>query len=117
MISECKNHGFLEPDWISENNTTKLIFPGITHQISSEGVNEGVNEGVFESIEGVNEGVKIELMAILNMLSNKPLQRTNEIAEQVNKGISTVERYLRILKDNGLIEFVGAPKTGGYKLK
>lgn len=102
IISDCKSYGFPEPDWISENKSTKLIFPGITHQISSE---------------GVNEGVKNELMTILNLLSNKPLQKAHEIAEQLNKGVSTVERYLRILKDNGLIEFVGAPKTGGYKLK
>ena len=117
MISDCKINGLSEPDWVSENNTTKLIFPGLTHQITSEGVNEGVNEGVFQEIEGVNEGVKNELISIMNILKIKPLQKANEIAVQLNKGVSTVERYLKILKDNDLIEFDGAPKTGGYRLK
>jgi ATP-dependent DNA helicase RecG len=117
MVTDCKEHGFQEPDWISENSTTKLIFPGISHQISSEGVNEGVNEGVFQGIEGVKEGVKDELVFIINILSKKPLQRANEIAKQLDKGISTVERYLKILKEKELIEFEGAPKNGGYRLK
>jgi ATP-dependent DNA helicase RecG len=40
MITDCKNNGLSEPDWISENNITKLIFPGLTHQITSEGAND-----------------------------------------------------------------------------
>jgi predicted transcriptional regulator len=79
-----------------------LLFIEITHQISSE---------------GVNDGVKNELVIILNILNNNPLQKANEIAEQLNKGESTVERYLKILKNQGLIEFDGAPKTGGIEIE
>ncbi|HHV86637.1 MAG TPA: winged helix-turn-helix transcriptional regulator [Petrimonas sp.] len=39
---------------------------------------------------------------------------TNDIAERINKSISTTERYISKLKKAGLIEFRGAPKTGGY---
>ncbi|MBR4372200.1 MAG: winged helix-turn-helix transcriptional regulator [Victivallales bacterium] len=32
----------------------------------------------------------------------------------IGKSIPTVSRHLKILKENGKIEFRGAPKTGGY---
>ncbi|MDP3913350.1 MAG: hypothetical protein Q8R96_06400 [Bacteroidota bacterium] len=32
----------------------------------------------------------------------------------MNKSVATTERYLKILKEQGYIEFRGAPKTGGY---
>lgn len=35
----------------------------------------------------------------------------------INKSLVTTERYLKILKAQGFIEFRGAPKTGGYYLK
>jgi ATP-dependent DNA helicase RecG len=117
MISDCINNGYQEPNWISENNTTKLIFPGLTHQITNEGVSEGVSEGVFHELEGVSEGVKTELNSILTLLKLKPFQKAHEIAEQLNKSVSSVERYLKILRENGMLEFEGAPKTGGYRLK
>ena len=68
-------------------------------------------------IEGVKEGVKQELEQVLLFLKSNPSKKTPEIATHINKGISTIERYLKLLKENGLIEFVGAPKTGGYKIK
>ena len=40
-----------------------------------------------------------------------------DIASKIDKGISTVERYMKILKENNLVEFAGAPKTGGYIVK
>jgi ATP-dependent DNA helicase RecG len=39
-----------------------------------------------------------------------------EIATLANKGLSTIERYLRLLRKKEIIEFRGAPKTGGYFL-
>lgn len=72
-------------------------------------ISEGINEGV-------NEGVKIELIKILKFLHGNPLRNTKQIAEHLGKGVSTVERYLKILKENDIIKFEGAPKTGGYKI-
>ena len=58
-----------------------------------------------------------ELIDILNFLRDHPECRVPEISEHIGKGISTIERYLKILKDNGLIKYNGAPKTGGYVIK
>ncbi|MDR1919603.1 MAG: winged helix-turn-helix domain-containing protein, partial [Tannerellaceae bacterium] len=40
----------------------------------------------------------------------------SEISGRINKSIPTVERYLRLLRKKGIIEFRGVPKTGGYYL-
>ena len=114
MISNCKSEGFSEPEWKVSGNSTILTFPGLG-AISS--VSEGVNEGVNAiEIEGVNEGVKKELLKIVKFLEINPGSRTNEISEHLNKGISTIQRYIKLLKNRGIITFTGAPKTGGYYL-
>jgi ATP-dependent DNA helicase RecG len=121
MIRACKSEGFKTPVWKSKNNILELTFSGVSHQY--EGVNEGVklniegvNEGVKLNIEGVNEGVNEELTLLYNQIAKNPGKKANELNEQVNKSLSTVERYLRILKEQGFIEFRGVPKTGGYFL-
>jgi len=114
MIRECKSEGFKTPVWKSKDNILELTFSGVNHQY--EGVNEGVNEGVKLNIEGVNEGVNEELTLLYNQIAKFPGKKASELNEQINKSLSTTERYLKILKEQGFIEFKGAPKTGGYFL-
>jgi len=114
MIRECKSEGFKTPVWKSKDNILELTFSGVNHQY--EGVNEGVNEGVKLNIEGVNEGVNEELTLLYNQIAKFPGKKANELNEQINKSLSTTERYLKVLKEQGFIEFRGAPKTGGYHL-
>ena len=49
---------------------------------------------------------------VLRMLH--PGQRSIEIVDALNTSLRTIERWLKQLKDEGKIEFKGAPKTGGY---
>ena len=113
MIKDCRKNGFKSPVWVNKNNIIKLTFPGVSPNKKSEGVNERVKL----RIEGVNEGVEKELIEILTFLGANPERRVPEIAEHLGKGISTIERYLKILKEKDLIEFIGALKTGGYQIK
>jgi ATP-dependent DNA helicase RecG len=41
---------------------------------------------------------------------------TEKISETIQKSKPTTERYIKILKEIKIIEFRGAPKTGGYYL-
>ncbi len=66
--------------------------------ISDVGVNVGVNVGV----------------KILEYIRLNPGCRANVIAEAVGTTTRTVERHIRQLREQGKIEFRGAPKTGGY---
>jgi ATP-dependent DNA helicase RecG len=114
MIRECKSEGFKTPVWKSKDNILELTFSGVNHQY--EGINEGVNEGVKLNVEGVNEGVNEELSLLYNRIAKYPGKKASELNEQINKSLSTTERYLKILKGHGFIEFRGAPKSGGYHL-
>ncbi len=60
--------------------------------------------------EGVNEGVN----ELLNLIANNPGRRTPFFEERLNVPVKTIERWLKLLKDNGAIYFKGAAKTGGY---
>lgn len=96
------------------NDTEGMQFSSIIERIHNEGVNEGINEGVNE---GVNEGIKEQNILILNILGQEPGLNAKEIALKIGKSLSTTERYISELKQKGLIEFRGIPKTGGYYRK
>lgn len=64
---------------------------------------------------GVSGGVTIpETAHLLQLIQTQPGLKAGELAAQTGKPQRTMERWLKQLKENGLIEFRGAPKTGGY---
>ncbi|WP_233567577.1 MULTISPECIES: winged helix-turn-helix transcriptional regulator [Parabacteroides] len=63
--------------------------------------------------EGINE---IETL-ILTFLEKNPGIKVKDISKYINKGIATTERYIKSLKEKGLVVYVGARKTGGYYKK
>ena len=122
MIRNCKAEGFKAPIWKNKDNILELTFPEIKHRFEedNEGANEGVKiniEGVKLNIEGVNEGVRLEIETLFHLISKNPGKKASELNEQINKSVASTERYLKILREHGLIEFIGAPKTGGYFIK
>ena len=104
MIRNCKEEGFQIPKWKDANNILELTYPGVKHQY--EGVNEGVNEGVLS-----------ELPYLYDTIANQEGKKAVELNAMINKSLATTERYLKILKEQGYIEFKGASKTGGYFIK
>ncbi|HBD94004.1 MAG TPA: transcriptional regulator [Spirochaetia bacterium] len=62
--------------------------------------------------EGVTEGVTI----VMNYIMTHPGCRVPVIAEAVNIPAKSVERYIRVLKEQGKIIYSGAPKSGGYRM-
>ena len=118
ILSECKKNGFKMPKWSDKNNILLLTFPGVSH-IVNEGINEGIfqnNEGININIEGVNEGTRKTIEKILSYINKKPMVKTSDIEVFIGRSNATTERYLKILRENNYIEYVGANKTGGYKI-
>ncbi|MDR3142975.1 MAG: hypothetical protein LBU37_14785 [Tannerellaceae bacterium] len=126
---EMAKNGSPEPRFETDENYSYFITTLPVHPafLSDDGVNEGVNEGVktienqYDKIlalirEGVNEGVNENIYDIINILTNVADLNAIEIAARTKRGLSTMERYLRLLRKKGIIEFRGAPKTGGYHL-
>ena len=87
-----------EPNIKFINEPAGMQFISIIDRIADEGVNE------LESL-------------ILTFLEKKPGAKGYEIAEYIQKGAATTERYLKSLKDKELIDYKGSRKTGGYYKK
>ena len=109
MVAMSNARGRIEePNTKFINEPVGMQFISVINRIADEGVNEG---------EGINEGINELESLILTFLEKKPGAKGYEIAEYIQKGAATTERYLRSLKDKELIEYKGSRKTGGYYKK
>lgn len=88
-----------EPGIKFTNDAEGMQFISVMDRIIDEGINEGINE--TEAL-------------ILDFLNKKPGAKGHEISSFIGKGTATTERYLKSLKDKGLIIYKGSRKTGGY---
>ena len=124
MIQDCREHGFDVPSFTISNQIVKVTFPNIrflraeTQQQGNTKMDlkthyEGVIEGAFE---GVGVSVKEKMALILCELNKQSGLRTTALSERTNIPIKSIERYIKQLKDAGLIKFSGSSKTGGYIL-
>ena len=64
----------------------------------------------------VNDRVNFAAEVLL-LVEKNPGLRSKDLAVLTGKSIPTISRFLKGLKDNGKIEFHGAPKNGGYFAK
>ena len=61
-----------------------------------------------------DEGASGGASDLLSYIQAHPGQRSNEMVVALNTPLRSIERWLKQLKENGLIEFTGATKSGGY---
>lgn len=64
----------------------------------------------YKSIDEANGGVN----ELLEFIKRNPNLRANEISDNMQIPLRTIERWLKQLKDEKKIAFRGSPKTGGY---
>jgi ATP-dependent DNA helicase RecG len=76
--------------------------------------NGGAINGVING--ALSEAIINELVNVLRIIHDQKGINRIELIERLGKAKTTMERYLKILKENNLIEFRGAKKTGGYFL-
>ncbi|MDR2906525.1 MAG: hypothetical protein LBU91_00850, partial [Bacteroidales bacterium] len=82
----------------------------------SGGINN-IDGGIKPKSGGINKKTIADLESILHFINENPFVKSSQIEEFSNKSATTIERYIKILKDNNLIEHIGARKTGGYHIK
>lgn len=140
VLEECQKEGLKQPVWKDSIDGVSLTFYGPRAlaskklfrngtSVNDDGVNNGVNDGVTDGvnkliddgindgvIDGVTDGVRIEVLRIVGLLLIKEGINTLDIATKRGKSKPTMERYLRTAKEVGIIEYRGAPRTGGYFL-
>lgn len=81
--------------------------------MANDGINDGINRALAGESVGASPPVDPKYHALLTLLRQHPSLTTSAIAEQLNLGTATVERYLKSLKAQGVLKRIGANK-GGY---
>ena len=96
-----------EPEFHTEGMFTVVFKRQVSHSANYDIVDGRVNGRV-------NAAISENGQAILNLLAATPGLNASEISKHISKSLRTTMRYIKTLQDNGLIEFRGAPKSGGY---
>ena len=122
MIQDSKEHGFDVPIFEIKDQIVKVSFPNI-HYLRAENLNQGDTnlmshfKGVIEGvIEGVGKDLSEKLASILSVLNEQPGLRTTMLSNKTDIPVKSIERYVKRLKDAGLIYYSGPSKSGGYYL-
>lgn len=78
----------------------------------------GINDGINDGINGIN-GYKLSSIesAIIGCLEKNPTISMKEIALSTGAGGRTVARYIKILKEHGIIEIQGRTKSKRWIVK
>ncbi len=78
----------------------------------------GINDGINDGINGTN-GYKLSSIesAIIGCLEKNPTISMKEIALNTGAGERTVARYIKILKEHGIIEIQGRTKSKRWIVK
>lgn len=63
--------------------------------------------------EGMNEGIN----NLYIFIKNSPSKRVSQIEKELNIPAKTLERWIKQLKEEDKIEFLGSKRTGGYFVK
>ena len=71
----------------------------------------------LKKVGGVNGGVTGGVNPVLEFVRNNPICRIPAIVEATGIPKRTVERFIKQLREQNKIEFIGAPKNGGYRVK
>ena len=71
---------------------------------------------IFDRVFFDNDRVKHKLIPVYSYIKENRLVKIASLVQLTNKSDKTVRRYIKKLKDNGLIEYIGSDKTGGYSV-
>ncbi|MCY4161826.1 MAG: hypothetical protein OXE77_08175, partial [Flavobacteriaceae bacterium] len=75
---------------------------------------QGIQDGLVNEI---SHAVRSEIIHMVNFIQKDAGLNLKQIARKhKSKSLPTLERYLMISRKLNIIEFKGAPKSGGYYL-
>ena len=87
-----------------------------TSKTGTKAISKAKGSVVPKKGDRVNDRVNFAAEVLL-LVEKNPGLRSKDLAVLTGKSIPTISRSLKGLKDNGKIEFHGAPKNGGYFAK
>jgi ATP-dependent DNA helicase RecG len=113
VLAACRDEGYPEPEWIENGPQIKVVLrPHPGSDMPARPVGTGLRAG-----QGSTTPLTLEDRHVAVLAAIDELERPNTAAIQLHTGVSTrsLGRDLRRLRDEGVIEFVGAPRTGFYR--
>ncbi|MBI4706194.1 MAG: putative DNA binding domain-containing protein [Deltaproteobacteria bacterium] len=120
MREDCEAGGYPLPEWVELGRVTRTVFrphPQVT-ATEAVGANVGVNVGVnVGEATGVPADLNERQRWFINGLARGAKLNAVDLAHQFQKAMRTAQRDIATLQQTGRVEFVGAPKTGFYRLR
>jgi ATP-dependent DNA helicase RecG len=115
ILRACDDGGYPQPTWQELGAALRVTFePHVEVAVTGDAsIDVPVNVPVNVS---VNEAVNKRQLWFLGQIQAGRLPRASDIATQFHVTEKTAKRDIAGLKARGLIEFIGAPKTGRYQL-
>lgn len=111
MLEVCTINGNPKPELKEMKGAFVVKF---TRRPASEGISSGINGGISGATDGgIMEGIE----RVADYIRNTPGRNVTEITTALNIPQRTVERWIKKLREQGKIVFVGPRKTGGYHAK
>ncbi len=112
----------LEPEFRSTENAFFTLLKNLnydyyqqtTYDVLSEGRSEGQNEG---QSEGQTFSPQKRRESILYYMRLSPDITAQLLSQKLNVSISTIERDIKRLKDDGLVQYTGSAKSGVWTVK
>ena len=104
MVDACREQGVPEPEYEVMESFVKIVFRRATEKLDG-----GVNGG--------NVRLNKRQMATLEFIRLHEGHNTRRISEELNVPFDTIDKHIRVLLKNDLIEHRGSAKTGGYYVK
>jgi ATP-dependent DNA helicase RecG len=100
-----------------EDDLFKTIIPLDDIYIQRDDAVKGKNDTLNETLnETLSQNVKERVVKILNLIRQNNGLTIKEMLPIYNIKRATAHRDVKILREAGLIEFIGPDKTGKYKL-
>ena len=107
MRELMKDAGLPEPIFSTKGFFTVTFMK----RVKSNSANDGTLNGTL------NDTLNDTEQFVFNSIKATPGITANALIQQSNKSVRTIRRVVKQLIDNGLIEYVGSKKTGGYYIK
>ena len=111
ILSECHKAHCDTPIWSSENGMVKLTFPNVKHIASKQSTPDG---GLLKLSEDAQIQESLDKI-IMHMKQGNSIKHA-EAVTITGKSYPTIKRYMQILKEAGIIEYIGNNRSGRWEL-
>ena len=107
----------LKPEFSSTESSYTTILKNLNYDTQSDGQSEGKSDGLYE---GENDGEKLKPKdrqnKIVKIMKENSKITTIQLSNILLVSVSTIERDLKVLTDEKIIEYVGSAKAGYWKI-